>query len=39
MVKRLKNSTNFIKVSSSRVFKDFDKASDFRVWFVKIDSK
>ena len=31
MVKRLKNSTNFIKVSSSRVFKDFDKASDFRV--------
>ncbi len=30
MVKRLKNSTNFIKVSSSRVFKDFDKASDFR---------
>ena len=31
MVKRLKNSTNFIKVSSSKVFKDFDKASDFRV--------
>jgi len=31
MVKRLKNSTNFIKVSSSEVFKDFDKASDFRV--------
>jgi len=30
MVKRLKNSTNFIKVSSSKVFKDFDKASDFR---------
>jgi len=30
MVKRLKNSTNFIKVSSSRVFKDFDKTSDFR---------
>jgi len=30
MVKRLKNSTNFIKVSSNRVFKDFDKTSDFR---------
>jgi len=30
MVKRLKNSTNFIKVSSNKVFKDFDKASDFR---------
>ena len=30
MVKRLKNSTNFIKVSSGKVFKDFDKASDFR---------
>jgi len=30
MIKRLKNSTNFIKVSSSRVFKDFDKTSDFR---------
>ena len=30
MVKRLKNSTNFIKVSTSKVFKDFDKASDFR---------
>ena len=30
MVKRLNNSTNFIKVSSSKVFKDFDKASDFR---------
>ena len=30
MVKRLKNSTNFIKVSSEKVFKDFDKASDFR---------
>ena len=30
MVKRLKDSTNFIKVSSSKVFKDFDKASDFR---------
>ena len=31
MVKRLKNSTNFIKVSSSKVFKDFDKSSDFRI--------
>jgi len=31
MVKRLNNSTNFIKVSSGKVFKDFDKASDFRV--------
>ena len=30
MVQRLKNSTNFIKVSSEKVFKDFDKASDFR---------
>ena len=30
MVKRLKNSTNFIKVSSEKVFRDFDKASDFR---------
>jgi len=29
MVKRLKNSTNFIKVSSSKVFKDFDRISDF----------
>ena len=31
MVKRLNHSTNFIKVSSSKVFKYFDKASDFRV--------
>ena len=30
MVKRLQKSTNFIKVSSDKVFKDFDKASDFR---------
>jgi len=30
MVKRLNHSTNFIKVSSSKVFKDLDKASDFR---------
>ena len=29
MVKRLQKSTNFIKVSSDKVFKDFDKASDF----------
>ncbi len=30
MVKRLKNRTKFIKTNSSKVFKDFDKASDFR---------
>ena len=30
MIKRLKNSTNYIKVSSEKVFKDFDRASDFR---------
>ncbi len=30
MVKRLNHSTNFIKVSSEKVFKDFDKALDFR---------
>ena len=30
MIKRLKNSTNYIKVSSEKVFKDLDKASDFR---------
>ena len=30
MVKRLKNSTNYIKVSSEKVFKDLDKAADFR---------
>jgi len=30
IVQRLKNSTNYIKVSSEKVFKDFDKASDFR---------
>ena len=30
MVKRLKNSTNFIKTTSIKSFKDFDKASDFR---------
>ena len=30
MVKRLHKSTNFIKVSSDKVFKDFDKALDFR---------
>ena len=36
MVKRLNHSTNFIKVSSSKVFKDFDKASDFRAWLIKI---
>ena len=31
MVKRLKNRTKFIKISSIKSFKDFDKASDFRV--------
>ncbi len=31
MVKRLKNKTGFIKISSAKSFKDFDKASDFRV--------
>ena len=30
MVKRLQKSTNYIKVSTKKVFKDFDKASDFR---------
>ena len=28
MVKRLKNKTNFIKVNSSKVFKDFDLKKD-----------
>ena len=31
MVKRLKKRTKFIKTSSIKSFKDFDKASDFRV--------
>ena len=31
MVKRLKNRTRFIKISSAKSFKDFDKVSDFRV--------
>ena len=30
MVKRLKNKTKFIKTSSVKSFKDFDKVSDFR---------
>ena len=30
MVKRLKNRTNFINISSLKCFKDFDKVSDFR---------
>ena len=30
MVKRLQKSTNYIKESTEKVFKDFDKASDFR---------
>jgi molybdenum cofactor cytidylyltransferase len=29
MVKRLKNNTNFIKVLSKKVFKDFDLIKDF----------
>ena len=31
MVKRLKDRTKFIKTNSAKSFKDFDKASDFRV--------
>ena len=31
MVKRLKNRTKFIRTSTGKSFKDFDKASDFRV--------
>ena len=30
MVKRLKESTKFIKINSAKSFKDFDKVSDFR---------
>jgi len=30
MVKRLKDSTKFIKINRAKSFKDFDKASDFR---------
>ena len=30
MIKRLQKSTNYIRVSTEKVFKDFDKASDFR---------
>ena len=29
MVKRLKKNANFIKVSSGKVFKDFDLSKDF----------
>ena len=39
MVKRLKNRTKFIRTSTAKSFKDFDKASDFRIWFTKINSK
>ena len=39
MVKRLKNKTKYIRTSSVKSFKDFDKASDFRVWFIEINSK
>ena len=31
MVKRLKNRTKFIRISTTKSFKDFDKASDFRI--------
>ena len=31
MVKRLKNRTKFIRTSTIKSFKDFDKASDFRI--------
>ncbi len=31
IVKRLKDRTKFIKISNVRSFKDFDKASDFRI--------
>ena len=30
MVKRLKNQTNFIKVTSGKIFKDFDLKKDFK---------
>ena len=39
MVKRLKNKTKYIRTSSVKSFKDFDKASDFRVWFFEINPK
>ena len=31
MVKRLKNRTKFIRINTAKSFKDFDKASDFRI--------
>ena len=31
MVKRLKNRTKFIRISTAKSFKDFDKASDFSI--------
>ena len=31
MVKKLKNRTKFIRISTDKSFKDFDKASDFRI--------
>jgi len=39
MVKRLKNKTKYIRTSSVKSFKDFDKASDFRDWFFEINPK
>jgi len=31
MVKRLKKETNFIPVNSDKLFKDFDRLTDFRL--------
>ena len=39
MVQRLKKETKFIKISNLKSFKDFDKVSDFRTKFTKINSK
>ena len=39
MVKRLKNRTNFINISSLKSFKDFDNVSDFRSWFSNFNPK
>lgn len=39
MVKRLKKRTKFIRTSSVKSFKDFDKVSDFRTWSIKINPK
>ena len=39
MVKRLKNRTNFINISSLKSFKDFDRVSDFKSWFSNFNPK